>query len=254
VTLNRFNLVLGLALALVFALLMLLRVDHSLPNYQINLGDDMTYSPAYTSFEANDNFANGRTRQDPVPGTIARGTPIFHFEATPQDAIRAGEQLTNPFDVNIEDGAASAERGATDFKTFCIVCHGVDGRGNGPVAKRGFPPPPSLLTGKSRDMKDGQLFHILTYGQNSMPQFAAQLPPERRWDVINHIRRLQQDVLLQGEKAATTPAREDNQETAPKIDQTTVLEIEQAAPLLPEYRRTIRPDSGTPEQAEPEAK
>ncbi len=59
------------------------------------------------------------------------------------------------------------------------------------MTKRGFPPPPSLLTGKSPQTKDGQLFHILTYGQANMPDFAAQLSPARRWDVINYIRSLQ---------------------------------------------------------------
>ena len=40
-------------------------------------------------------------------------------------------------------------------------------------------------------MKDGQLFHIITYGQGSMASYAAQLPPDRRWDVINYVRGLQ---------------------------------------------------------------
>ncbi len=202
--LTRFNLLLGFALSLTIALLVLLRVDHSQPNYQVNLGDDMTYSPAYSSFSTNSNFANGRTLQQPVSGTIARGTQVFHFEPTPQDALRAGEQLANPFEVSSAEGIASADRGATAFQTFCVACHGADGAGNGPVAKRGFPPPPSLLTGKSREMKDGQLFHILTYGQNSMPQFAAQLPPERRWDLINHIRRLQHESQPPTEIVTTT--------------------------------------------------
>ena len=41
-------------------------------------------------------------------------------------------------------------------------------------------------------MKDGQLFHILTYGQGSMSSMAAQLSRDRRWDVINFVRSLQQ--------------------------------------------------------------
>ena len=191
---QRINIVLLLVLGAILALLILLRVDNSRPNFQVILGDDMTYSPAYTSFEANNNFTSGRTLQDPVPGTIARGMQRFHFAATPQGAILAGEQLINPFKYATQEGAASAARGATTFSTFCTSCHGTDGMGNGPVAKRGFPPPPSLVTGKSREMKDGQLFHILTYGQNSMPQFVAQLPPKLRWDLINHIRRIQHDA------------------------------------------------------------
>jgi len=193
---RRMNLALGLLLASVVALLLLLRVDHSRPNYQIHLGDDMTYSPAYYTYAPNSNFANGRTLQYAVPGTIARGTQLFRFGSTPEDALRAGDQLANPFVTSIEGVADSAARGAVSFEIYCVACHGADGAGNGPVAQRGFPPPPSLLIGKSREMKDGQLLHILTYGQNSMPQFAAQLSLERRWDIINYIRVLQREAQL----------------------------------------------------------
>ena len=193
-TLSRMNIVLSLLLGFVVVLLVVLRVDNSRPNLQVNLGDDMTYSPAYNAFEANRNFRNGRTLQAPVAGTIARNTQPFHFAPTPQDALRAGEQLQSPFDLATKSGAAAAKRGQVAYQTFCTACHGGDGTGNGPVAKRGFPPPPSLLTGKSREMKDGQLFHILTLGQNSMPNFAAQLPPARRWEVIAYLRQLQQET------------------------------------------------------------
>jgi hypothetical protein len=48
-----------------------------------------------------------------------------------------------------------------------------------------------LREGKSKDMKDGQLFHILTYGQGNMPSYAAQLSQDDRWRVIVHVRSLQ---------------------------------------------------------------
>jgi mono/diheme cytochrome c family protein len=228
--LYRFNVVLGLLLAAVFALLVLLRVDHSQPNYQVNLGDDMTYSPAYSSFSKNPNFANGRTMQAAVPGTIAWGSQVLHFQATPEDAIRAGEQLVNPFKLGSEERAASAARGAGAFQTLCVACHGADGTGNGLVAKRGFPPPPSLLVSKSREMKDGQLLHILTYGQSSMPQFAAQLSLERRWDVINYIRTLQEATPL---PTATPP------DTTPPKTTTPVTPA-------PESSKITQPDSVAP--------
>ena len=189
--LNRLNLFLALAFVLLLVALMFLRVDHSRPNYEVHMGDDMSFSPSYSPYEANDNFPNGRTMQSPVPGTIAQGSMPLHYEATPADAIHAGEELVNPFDPTADAGKASTERGQAIYQSYCVACHGGDGAGNGLVAQRGFPPPPSLLTGKSVAMKDGQLLHILTFGQNSMPNFAAQLPPDRRWDVINYIRSLQ---------------------------------------------------------------
>ena len=234
--LSRLNLVLAVVLVFVLAMLAVIRVDYSRPNFQVILGDDMTYSPAYASFEPNKNFASGRTMQSPVPGTIARGAQPFHFDATPEDAIRAGEQLTNPFDLDSEQGLASAERGQAIFQIFCTTCHGADGTGNGPVAQRGFPPPPSLLTGKSLQMKDGQLLHVLTHGQNSMPQFAAQLPPDRRWDVINYIRRLQQDAP----EPATTATTDTIPATPP-------------AAAVPATSPVVQPDPVAPAQTDSES-
>ena len=170
--LNRVNLVLSILLAIVVVVLLTVRTNYSQPNFQIILGDDMTYSPSYDAYDPNPNFANGRTLQSPVPGTLPRDAFVFHYEATPKEAIRAGEELTNPYDLIevdkeattedekqaatdkkklalIEDKKqASTERGANIFKTYCAACHGGGGAGDGPVAKRGFPPPPSLLTGK----------------------------------------------------------------------------------------------------------
>jgi hypothetical protein len=41
-------------------------------------------------------------------------------------------------------------------------------------------------------MKDGQMFHVLTYGQGTMAPYAAHLSREDRWCVIRHVRTLQQ--------------------------------------------------------------
>jgi mono/diheme cytochrome c family protein len=67
-------------------------------------------------------------------------------------------------------------------------------------------------------MKDGQLFHILTYGQNSMPNFAAQLSPDRRWDVVNHLRSMQAAAHASDQPPDETakPAADDASE--PKSD------------------------------------
>ena len=97
---------------------------------------------------------------------------------------------------------ASVVRGRDVFRIFCICCHGPNGAGDGPVTRRGFPPPPSLLTGKSREMKDGQLFHVLSYGQGSMASMSAPLTRPQRWDVINFIRDMQRKAPAPATKAA----------------------------------------------------
>ncbi len=239
--LSRINIILALLLGGVTIAIVLERVDHSIPNYEFF--PDMKVSPAKAAYDFNSNFANGRTLQRPIEGTIARGQVPLYYAATKGDAVRAGEELVNPLrskvdasgplsktggtsadkdtDKSIDENAdknadkdtaaqaarqkqetkrrqeaqqqfqASVTRGGETFRIFCISCHGAKGAGDGPVPKRGFPPPPSLLLKATVDKKDGQLFHILTYGQGSMSSFASQLTPDRRWEAINFVRSLQ---------------------------------------------------------------
>ncbi|MCC7350644.1 MAG: c-type cytochrome [Phycisphaerales bacterium] len=164
----------------------MLRPDYSRRNYDFL--PDMAYSPAYASLSANPNFPDGKTEQRPVPGTIAQGYPPFHYKATPEDARRAGLELTNPLSST---DARAMERGATIYSIYCLPCHGTTGTGDGTVVQRGFPPPPSLLSDNARQMRDGQMYHLITLGQNNMPSYASQVMRDDRWKVILHIRSLQ---------------------------------------------------------------
>ncbi len=159
---------------------------------------DMVRTARYNAFAPNPNFADGKTLQPPEPGTIPRDLPPLHYRPDAQDAARAGRELTSP--LAPEDGAAR-ERGATLFKSFCQPCHGEAGRGDGPVVSRGFPAPPPLDAEHAVKLKDGQLFHILTYGQGNMASYASQLSRQDRWRVIRYVRSLQnhaRGVLAQG--------------------------------------------------------
>jgi mono/diheme cytochrome c family protein len=160
--------------------------DASRPNFEIL--PQMAHSARYNAYAGNPNFWDGKTLQPPVPGTIARGTMPLHYTAAPADALRAGQELMAPGDSH--DPRALA-RGEHVFKTFCTPCHGVDAGGMGTVTTRGVPPPPSLLAPHAVDMKDGQMFHVLTYGQNNMASYAGQVTRNDRWYVIAYIRSLQ---------------------------------------------------------------
>ncbi|MBI3669609.1 MAG: c-type cytochrome [Acidobacteria bacterium] len=152
---------------------------------------EMVRTPRYNAFAPNPNFADGKTLQPPVPGTIPRGYLPLHYTAAKEDALRAGEELQNPL---ASADAGAAQRGAFVFTNFCLECHGAAGRGDGPVTLRGFPAPPSLLAERALNMKDGQMFHVLTYGQGNMPSYAAQLSREDRWKAILFVRSLQKQA------------------------------------------------------------
>jgi len=234
--LNRVNVVLGILLAISAGFAIAIKGDYTQPN--VEFLPEMKRSPAFDAFSANSVLPNGRTLQVPVSGAISRGDLPIYYSATKEDAVRAGEELQNPFAVDESaslppatanatqvDGSiaaregtsaaesaappqpsvdpraklnASIQRGAQVYGVFCVSCHGPAGAGDGPVTKRGFPPPPPLTTGKSVQMKDGQLLHILTYGQGSMFSMAAQLDRNGRWDAINFVRGLQQSAAQAG--------------------------------------------------------
>jgi mono/diheme cytochrome c family protein len=60
-------------------------------------------------------------------------------------------------------------------------------------------------------MKDGQLFHILTYGQNNMPSYASQLSRDDRWNVILYVRAMQSAAVPASPESAApaTPVKAD---------------------------------------------
>ncbi len=156
---------------------------------------DMVRTARYNAFSSNPNFADGKTLQRPVSGTIPRSELPLHYEATPGEAIRAGMELESPL-AAIDPLAL--RRGETLFKSFCVPCHGPAGRGDGQVVLRGFPAPPPLTADHAVQLKDGQIFHILTYGQNNMASYATQITREDRWKVIRFVRSLQQPASAQG--------------------------------------------------------
>lgn len=164
----------------------LARRDPTRPNREFI--PEMVRTPRYNAYAPNPNFPDGRTLQPPAPGSIPRGFLPLHYRATPEDAIRAGQELSSPLGV---PSAARLQRGASVYMNFCQPCHGGAGKGDGPVAVRGYPPPPSLFAPHALNLRDGQMFHILTYGQNNMPAYASQLSRDDRWSVIGYVRSLQ---------------------------------------------------------------
>jgi mono/diheme cytochrome c family protein len=150
---------------------------------------DMAHSLAYDAYSTNPIFRDGKTLQPPVPGTIAVGAPLpFRYAATVQDAERAGRELRNP----LPPSPAALARGRQVYTTFCSVCHGEKGRGDGPIIQtKKFPNPPSYMDARLLSMPDGQMFHVITRGTELMPSYAGQISPEDRWKAIHYIRQLQ---------------------------------------------------------------
>jgi mono/diheme cytochrome c family protein len=153
--------------------------------------EDMARGPAYKAFAPNQATRNGITLQHPVAGTIARGYHPFHYGKGDAEAARAGRELTNPFH---QDDPVALEKGKFLFETYCLVCHGAEGKGDGPIASK-IPPPTSYKSERVMGFLPGRIFHVITLGSNKMPSYAAQLSPEDRWLIITYIREKLQQLV-----------------------------------------------------------
>lgn len=104
----------------------------------------------------------------------------------PMTNLEAGEKLKNPVPPT-EESLANGER---MFETYCVVCHGHDSRGNGPVAGK-FVPPPDLTLDFFKNRTDGFIYATIRNGGPIMPPYGEDIPPRDRWDLVNYLRRLQ---------------------------------------------------------------
>lgn len=127
------------------------------------------------------------------------GTRPYGAEAIPQyaagmdEAERAGAELRIPIAASAENLA----RGKWLYDTFCAVCHGEGGDGDGPIIGR-YPNPPSLLANHAKNLPDGQVWHIITHGQGIMPPYKYQVRPDDRWQLVQYLRKEIQGLPLAG--------------------------------------------------------
>ncbi len=160
--------------------------DHNRNNPGWQYADDMVQSAAYESYTANPNFADGKTMQPKVAGTIARGMMPYPFQKTDEDRLKAGESLENPLQAT----AANRARGKEVYRIYCSSCHGDRGDGLGLLyTSRKYPyPPASLLSEKMRTAPDGEIYHVISVGWGIMAEHGSMIKPDDRWKAVLYVR------------------------------------------------------------------
>jgi mono/diheme cytochrome c family protein len=147
--------------------------QHSSPNWTYM--PDMHWGPAIRAQDPGVRL--------PVKGTIPRGFTPDAYQGNPEGA---GRELKNP----LKRTEAVLTRGQDRYNIYCIVCHGPTGEGDGSVIGK-FPRPPSLQSDKVIAWADGNIYHVITHGQNLMPSYASQVSQADRWAIIHYIRAIQ---------------------------------------------------------------
>ena len=98
----------------------------------------------------------------------------------------------NPLAAN----AQNLKKGGTLFERYCTACHGVSGRGDGPMAEQ-WSRLPKDLTHPDRQarMTDGEIFWKISAGHRQggdeiMPGVGYKLGADDRWRLVLFVRSL----------------------------------------------------------------
>jgi copper transport protein len=121
--------------------------------------------------------------------TVSVSSPEGVIVVTPSGTQES--TLPNP----VQPDAASIAAGHTLFLDNCVPCHGVSGKGDGPIGLTLNPRPADLTRHTAPGVHtDGQLYEWITngYPNSAMPAFGTRLSDSDRWNLVNYIRTLAQ--------------------------------------------------------------
>ena len=100
----------------------------------------------------------------------------------------AAQAMKNP----VPPTAASVTDGTAAFKKYCAFCHGVDAKGNGPLAPEGSNPPDLTDETWTYGSTDGEIFSVMADGLDGsmMIPIRGRMPDQDLWHIINYLRTL----------------------------------------------------------------
>ncbi len=173
---------------------------------------EMYTQPKYKPLTPSPLFANGNASRPQVPRTMARSSGALagsssgrngavHLvppggAATGVDAqgksLAQGPNATPPVYANpLPITPQLLARGRERFNIYCAPCHSRVGDGDGMIARRGFPAPPSYHTDRLRNAPDSHFYQVISNGYGVMYPYADRVNPHDRWAIVAWIRALQ---------------------------------------------------------------
>ena len=148
---------------------------------------DNMYEPVgYEAYGAYNVFENEQEAKLPAEGTVPRGWAPYDYEDSAEGKANAKANLKNPIAYS-DDNLSS---GKQLYTIYCAICHGDKGDGKGTLAKRekilGIP----SYNDQGRAITEGDVYHVMYYGLNTMGSYAAQTSEEERWQIAHHVMKL----------------------------------------------------------------
>jgi mono/diheme cytochrome c family protein len=160
--------------------------DTAKPNYQFF--PNMYESVGYETYSESNAFKNGKEGQLVPEGAIKRGFVPYEIPNTTEGYAEAKANLKSPLDSI----SSNLEKGKELYTIYCAICHGDKGDGKGKLVEREkFLGVPNY---KDREITEGSIFHVETYGLNAMGSHANQLTQEERWQVAGYVLKLRSEL------------------------------------------------------------
>jgi mono/diheme cytochrome c family protein len=158
--------------------------DNSKPNYQYmpNMYESVAYETNAESAAFNSPTGlKGKVGQLPPAGSIKRGFVPYEIPNTTEGYNFSKTITKSPLDSTAVDLKKAEEL----FVIYCAICHGEAGNGMGKLVKQQkFLGVPNY---KDRQVTIGSIFHVETYGLNSMGSYANQLSQQERWMIAAYV-------------------------------------------------------------------
>jgi mono/diheme cytochrome c family protein len=154
------------------------------PNYQYM--PNMYESVAYETYSESEAFNSpsglkGKEGQLPPAGSIKRGFVPYDIPNTTEGYNFSKTILKSPLDSTAVDMKHAEEL----YVIYCGICHGAAGNGKGKlVTQEKFLGVPSYA---ERQISVGSIYHVQTYGLNSMGSYANQLSQTERWMIAAYV-------------------------------------------------------------------
>ena len=156
------------------------------PNYEYF--PNMYQSVGYETYQETDAFANGQSNQLLVAGTIKRGFVPYEIPNTTEGYEASKLVTVSKLDSSNVDNEKTKEL----YNIYCAICHGEKGNGKGYLVERekilGVP------SYADRMVTVGSVYHVLTYGLNSMGAYSNQLDQKERWMVSQYVMKLKSEL------------------------------------------------------------
>lgn len=161
----------------------------------IELFPDMDRQPKLRPQEANSFFKDGLSSQQPIAGTVSRGSA---WQDSPENTGKISGTTNWVQTIPVPLTQQLLARGQQRYNINCSPCHGAQGDGKGITTKFGMAVIADLhdaTTRKVLQQPDGEIFNTISYGKGLMQGYAANVTIQDRWAIVAYVRALQRSHL-----------------------------------------------------------